>query len=96
MKGWNNGMYLASSREHQPAAAPSREPGREIMNQEAPPDDGLVVFTCRPWTPEVESWDDFMSAVERAYSRYLDRSRRTITADQTGSDPQPDELDPEG
>ena len=54
------------------------------MSQEARLDDGPVVFTCRPWNPEVESWNDFKSAVEREYSRYLECSRRKITADETG------------
>jgi hypothetical protein len=39
------------------------------MNQEATPDDGLVVFSFRAWNSPEESWDDFMSAVERGYSQ---------------------------
>ena len=66
------------------------------MNQEATRDDGLVVFSVRAWNSREESWDAFMSAVERGYSQYVDCCRRNITADQTGQDPQPEELDPEG
>jgi len=63
------------------------------MNQEATPDDGPVEFSFCAWNSREESWDDFMSAVERGYSQYLDRCRCTITADQIGRDPEPDELD---
>jgi len=63
------------------------------MIQDPPPDDIPMMFAFRPWNPQVESWDDFMSAVERGYSQYLDRCRCTITADQIGRDPEPDELD---
>jgi len=63
------------------------------MSQEATPGDVPVEFTFRQWNPQVESWDDFMSAVERGYSQYLDRSRRKITADQTGHDLEPEDLD---
>jgi hypothetical protein len=65
-----------------------------MMNQEATPDDGLVEFSFRAWNSSEESWDDFMSAVERGYAQYLDRSRRTIRADQIGQEPEPAELDP--
>ena len=58
------------------------------MRQEAIPDGVPVVFTCDPWNPRVESWDDFMGAVERAYAQYGDCWRRKITADQTGHDPE--------
>jgi hypothetical protein len=57
-------------------------------------DDGLVVFSVRAWNSQEESWDAFMSAVERGYSQYLDDCRRTITADQTGQDRKPEDLDP--
>ena len=64
------------------------------MNQEATRDDGLVVFSFRAWNSREESWDAFMSAVERGYSQYLDRRWRTITSDQTGQDREPEDLDP--
>ena len=66
------------------------------MSLEATRDDGLVEFSFRAWNSSEESWDDFMSAVARGYSQYLDRSRRKITADQRGYDPKPEVRDPEG
>jgi hypothetical protein len=57
-------------------------------------DDGLVVFSVRAWNSPEESWNDYMCAVERGYSQYLDRWRRTITTDQTGQDREPEDLDP--
>ena len=66
------------------------------MSQEARPDDGPVVLTFRAWNPRVESWDDYIGALERAYARYLDGRRRTITAEQSGHDPEPEKLDPDG
>jgi hypothetical protein len=44
----------------------------------------------------MESWDAFLAAVEHGYAQYLDRCRRAITTDQTGQDPEPAELDPDG
>jgi hypothetical protein len=67
-----------------------------MMNLEATRDDGLVEFSFRAWNSSEESWDDFMGAVERGYAQYVDRCRRTITTDQTGQNPEPDELDPDG
>jgi hypothetical protein len=64
-------------------------------SQEARSDDGPVVFTFRAWNPRVESWDDYIGALERAYALYLDGYRRPMTAEQTGHDPDPDELDPD-
>jgi len=40
----------------------------------------------------VESWDDYIGALERAFALYLDGYRRTTTAEQTGLDPEPAEL----
>lgn len=64
-------------------------PGSEI--QRRPP-----VLTFRAWNPEVESWNDYKGALERAYAPYLDGHRRTVTAEQTGHDPEPETLDPDG
>jgi hypothetical protein len=54
------------------------------------------VLTFRAWNPRVESWDDYKGALERAYALYLDGHRRTVTAEQTGHDPEPETLDPDG
>jgi len=54
--------------------------------------DGSVVLTFRAWNPQVESWDDYKGALERAYALYLDGYRRTTTAEQSGQDPVLDEL----
>jgi hypothetical protein len=66
------------------------------MSQEAIPGDVPVEFTFRPRNAQVESWDDFMGAVERGYAQYLDGCHRTITAEPTGQDPDLAELDPDG
>jgi hypothetical protein len=65
------------------------------MSQEARLEDVPLMFTFRPWNPHVESWDDFKHAAERAYSQYLDRCRRKISADQTGHDLERKKPDPE-
>jgi len=66
------------------------------VSQEARSDDGLIVLTFRAWNPRVESWDAYIGALEQAYARYLDGYRGPMTADQTGHDPEPDELNPGG
>jgi hypothetical protein len=66
------------------------------MRQDARPDDGPRMFTCRPWSPHEESWDDFMRAVERAYAQYVDSCRRAIAADSPGPEPAAPEPDPGG
>jgi hypothetical protein len=64
--------------------------------QEARSNGGPAVLTFRAWNPRVESWDDYKGALERAYALYLDGHRRTVTAEQTGHDPEPETLDPDG
>ena len=63
------------------------------MCHEARPNGGPAVLTFRAWNPHVESWDDYKGALERAYALYLDGHRRTMTAEQTGHDPEPEKLD---
>jgi hypothetical protein len=66
------------------------------MSQDARSYDGPVVLTFRAWNPLVEPWDDFIGALKRAFALYLDDYRRPMTAKQTGHDPEPDVLDPDG
>ena len=66
------------------------------MSQDARPHDGPSMFTCRPWSPHEESWDDFMRAVERAYVQYVDGCRGPVVADPPGHEPTPPEPDPGG
>jgi hypothetical protein len=61
-------------------------------SQDARADNGPVVLTFRAWNPRVESWDDYVGVLERAYALYLDCYRRTTTAEQTGQEPEPAEL----
>jgi hypothetical protein len=63
---------------------------------EARSDDGPVVLTFRAWNSLVESWDDYIGALKRAYALYLDGYRRPMTAAQTGHHPEPDALHPDG
>jgi hypothetical protein len=58
-------------------------------SHDARSDNGPVVLTFRAWNPQGESWDDYVCALERAFALYLDGYRRTITAEQTGQDPEP-------
>jgi hypothetical protein len=58
-------------------------------SQDARSDDGPVVLTFRAWDPLVESWDDYIGALERAFALYLDGYRRTMTAEQPGHHPDP-------
>ena len=60
-------------------------------SQDARSNNGPVVLTFRAWNPRVESWDDYVGVLERAFALYLDGYRRT-TAEQTGLDPEPAEL----
>ena len=62
------------------------------ISQEARSDDGSVVLTFRAWNSWVESWDDYIGALERAFALYLDGYRRTTRAEQSGPDPEPAEL----
>ena len=64
------------------------------ISQDARSDDGPVVLTFRAWDPLVESWDDYIGALERAFARYLDGFRRTMTAEQPGNHPDPAALEP--
>ena len=59
--------------------------------QDARSHTGPVVLTFRAWNPRVESWDDYVGALERAYAR-----RRAITADQPGQDAAPAAPAPDG
>jgi hypothetical protein len=61
-------------------------------SQDAKADNSPVVLTFRAWNPHVESWDDYVGVLERAYALYLDGYRRTTTAEQTGQEPEPAEL----
>ena len=61
-------------------------------SQDARSNNGPVVLTFRAWNPRVESWDDYVGVLERAFALYLDGYRRTTTAEQTGLDPEPAEL----
>ena len=61
-------------------------------SQDARADNGPVVLTFRAWNPRVESWDDYVGVLERAYALYLDGYRRTTRAELTGQDPVPAEL----
>ena len=65
-------------------------------SQDARADTGPVVLTFRAWNPRVESWDDYIGALERAYALYLDGYHRTITAEPTGQGPEPAALDSGG
>ena len=61
-------------------------------SQDARFNNAPVVLTFRAWNPRVESWDDYVGALERAFALYLDGYRRTTTAEPTGQDPEPAEL----
>ena len=61
-------------------------------SQDARFNNAPVVLTFRAWNPRVESWDDYVGVLERAFALYLDGYRRTTTAEQSGQDPVPDEL----
>ena len=61
-------------------------------SQDARSNNGPVVLTFRAWNLRVESWDDYVGVLERAFGRYLDGYRRTATAEQTVQDPEPAEL----
>jgi hypothetical protein len=64
-------------------------------SQDARSDNGPVVLTFRAWNPRMESWADFIGALERAFALYLDGYRCTTTAKQTDHDPESDVLDPD-
>ncbi len=66
------------------------------MSQEAIAGDVPDEFTFRPWNPQVESWDNFMGAVERGYTLFVGCCRHTITVEQTGQDAEPEAPDPDG
>jgi hypothetical protein len=59
------------------------------INQDARSNNGPVVLTFRAWNPRVESWDDYVGALERAFALYLDGYRRTMTTEQLGNHPDP-------
>jgi hypothetical protein len=61
------------------------------MNQETPSDDVPVVFSFRAWNSQRESWDDYLRAVERAYTQYLGRRRQRIEGEPPPQHPDPDE-----
>jgi len=61
------------------------------MNQETPPDDVPVVFSFRAWNSRWESWDDYLSAVERAYAQYVERRGSGSDADPPVPHPDPEE-----
>ena len=63
-----------------------------VTSQDARADNGPVVLTFHAWNPRVESWDDYVGALERAFALYLDGYRRTITMEPTGQEPHPAEL----
>jgi hypothetical protein len=64
------------------------------MIHEMQADDVPVVFSARAWNSSQESWDDYIRALERAYAQYVERSRGTITEDQTRRAVDPDAQGP--
>ena len=58
------------------------------MSEDPTPDDVPipVEFTFRPWNPRVESWDEFMGALERAYAEYVSRCRHAPQDSPPGGD----------
>jgi hypothetical protein len=61
------------------------------MNQDTPTDEVPVVFGFRAWNSQRESWDDYLRAIERAYTQYLDRRRPRSAGEPPPQHPDPDE-----
>jgi hypothetical protein len=66
------------------------------MCQEPRSNGGPAVLTFRSWNPQIKSWDAYKRALERAYARYVGGHCRSMAAEQTGHDREPETLDPDG
>jgi hypothetical protein len=62
-------------------------------SQDARFNNAPVVLTFRAWNPRVESWDDYVGVLERAFALYLDGYHRTMMTEQPGYHPDPAALE---